>query len=60
MPEIEELAQELVEIISSTEIHERRRKYGITYMLDAYKALEAALKQSEEKKTNIESTEDTK
>ena len=45
MPEIEELAQELVEIISSTEIHERRRTYGITYMLDAYKALEAALKQ---------------
>lgn len=44
MTEIEELAKELVEVINSKPLRERRECYGMAYMLDAYKALEAALK----------------
>ena len=44
MTEIEELAQELVEVINGTELRERRKAYGVTYMLNVYKSLEAALK----------------
>ena len=51
MTEIEELAKELVEVINMKPLRERREYYGITYMLDAYKALEVAIKrqQTEEK-----------